>query len=206
MKIILFFLVLFGAGLAWANELKGIESGFSLNNIDTYDKSLLEDRVKLSEISSLNPKKNLDAVIFFESEYSLEEVVTSDIVKNLKVKGFRHGNSEYSGGYRVKKEETLIEAVENYRSDHVRFLQRDEENMRAILESSYDDTQVRDAASARLKSVVGRQADYLKKGLKVIGLEVNASSRALMDLWNYSAYRVRTIKLKESVPVPNKFD
>lgn len=207
MKIVSYlFLILSWSGLALAQESAGIESSFSMKSIDDYEQTLLEDRVELSKMSSVSPQKNLKAVVFFENGYALDSLLSSDIVERLNVTGFRHGDSERSGGYKLREGESLSEAIESYRVDHIKFLQRDESNMRSIMASSSDDQQVKDAASARLRSVVRRQSDYLKNGMRVVGLEVDASSRGLIEIWDDKNYNIRTIKIKESLPVPNKFD
>jgi hypothetical protein len=200
------FLFLVVPVFSYAEMSGGIPSGFEIERLEEFERSLSEEKSQLRKFSRLYPDKEIEAVIFFKNERDLEGVVSSDYSEKFKVVGFRHGNKNYSGGYNLKDGESLSEAIESYRRDHIKFLQEDEKNMRIIADESDGDAQIKNAASARLRSIVGRQDDYIKNGLRIVGLEVKGKPKGLIDLWESGSHNVRAIKVKESQPIPNKFD
>lgn len=191
---------------SYAEINRGIPSGFEIERLEEFERSLSEEKSKLIKFSRLSPDKKIEAVIFFKNERDLEGVVSSDFSDKFKIVGFRHGNANYSGGYNLKDGESLSGAIESYRRDHIKFLQEDEKNMRLIADESDDDVHIKNAASARLRSIVGRQDDYLRNGLRIVGVEVKGEPGSLIDLWENSSKNVREIKVKERQPIPNKFD
>ncbi|MFC4257634.1 hypothetical protein ACFOZ5_01170 [Marinobacter lacisalsi] len=189
-----------------ATEVRNINSPFSAESLEQKENTIIEARSKLSRIVSTMPDKRYKAVAFFERDMQVEEAIESIKSQDITITGFRHGTPDNSGGYMMGENETIEEALANYRRDHVLFLERDAEFSQSVLNDPQSDADVKRAMSARLRKIHLRQADYVDRGLRIIGLEVSGASAELSKAWNSNPNSIRVLELVDGKPVPNKFD
>lgn len=75
-----------------------------------------------SQIVQETPNRVISTATFFSHSIAPEQLISKIAVANLKLKTFRHGNNEYSGGYVLRPGESYDQAVSNYRKMHLAFL------------------------------------------------------------------------------------
>ncbi len=141
------------------------------------------------------PNKTVGVVVFFTNDMPLERVYNSVQNSLLEVKGFRHGTQSYSGGYTLKPDETLVEAIENYRRDHLFFLQKRSEIDSKIL-ASETDADLRKAITSHRNEAKQMKQDFDEKGIRVIAIELHGKAKDIQDFKKKNSF-VRVVELKE---------
>ena len=160
----------------------------------------------LSTMASSTPKKVIEATAFFANDMKIEQALSLTQKYNLKLKGFRHGTPDYSGGYIFDESERAEEAVKNYLRDHEFFLKLDIENTERMIKEAGSDRDIETALSARLRSVIQRQEDYAKFGVRVIGLDLEGEASELNRLWDEDLGSIRVIDVNDQGrSTPNTF-
>ena len=102
---------------------------------------------------------------------------------DLDVIGFRHGDSSYSGGYKLQSNENIDDAIQTYEREHQFMLKQDLKSLRSMMKSSKGDRDIQQAIYARMKAVEQRQIDFTTYGMRLIGLEVKGQPVEMMRLW-----------------------
>ncbi len=128
-----------------------------------------------SRIVQETPNKVISTATFFSHSITPEQLVSKIEGTNLKLKSFRHGNNEYSGGYELQQGEPYNEAVLNYRKMHAEFLKN---------------------VGHELSNPAG-EAD-----LQIIGADIEGEAIDLQSFRQKNAF-VRVIETAEKQPQPN---
>jgi hypothetical protein len=151
---------------------------------------------RFKKLVSKTPDMIVDAAIFFTNDMSLEQLRMYLQHPGFQVKGFRHGTPSYAGGYTLLQGETLDQAIESYRRDHLAFLRQ-----RMVLEDRMTATeQNREAREALLphrKEAEQMIADFDKNGVRVIAIEARGKAKEIADFKEKVTF-VRVIELTDA--------
>jgi len=169
------------------------------------EKRVNEANILFSEKVSQAPLETIKVVAHFRNSNTAKQIV--DIVGryNLTVTGFRHGNSKYSGGYTLKPNETVQEAIRQYLSDHDLFMKRDYKLTKKYLSETTgnEDPQLAVALNSRLSDIQQRQLESSLNGLQIVGLELLGSALALNEFRKDNNF-VRVMEIsKKGIPQPS---
>ncbi len=176
------------------------------NSVAAVHKHINDANHRFSEIVSSSPEKEIDVNVFFYNAVTLEQALHNVKVYQVRVKGFRHGTPENSGGYNIKDGESVEEATKQYRRDHEFFIKQDLIYIKKMMADQENDEVMRTALAARRKAVLQRQDDYAKNGLRIIGIEMQGKAKEIDHFRRNNTGTVRVIEVKEKgLPQPNMF-
>ncbi len=136
---------------------------------------------KFAELVSQAPDESVKVVAHFTNSTTIDQIASIVSNRNLTVIGFRHRDGQGSGGYTLKPNETVEQALAQYRRDHALFMQREYEMVQRLSEttSTGEDPQETMALSMRLSDVQRRQFQFKARGLQIIGLELEGPAIAI---------------------------
>lgn len=142
------------------------------------------------------PFSVIKATAYFDRRIPVENAPEILRGKNLALKGFRHGDKSESGGYILRNNESLDEAIQNYRVEYGRLLDRRVEMMRRLLQktSALDTADLLQAARTQLESVQRKKAHLSVAGLQIIGVELEGSAYE-MQKFRDNVSLVRAVEL-----------
>lgn len=168
----------------------------------TFGISPVETRIaqaneSFEQILKNSPEKEVRVAVFFTNDLSLEEVRVAITRSVFALKGFRHGTQSYSGGYSLRKGETLDEAIVNYRRDYLFFLQKRMETEDKMLTTETNED-LRNAIITHRKEADQMKADFEKNGIRIIGIEVAGRAHNINEFKEQNSF-VRVIELHENV-------
>lgn len=168
--------------------------------VTSYSASSAEERILLAherfnQVLQKTPDKVIEATVFFTNDITLENLRTELQNVPLKVKGFRHGTQSYSGGYSLNLNETLDEAVENYRRDHALFIEK-RMGIEDNLLSTETDEGLRLALIKHRKEAEQMKQDFDERGLRIVGVELHGKARDIQNFKDEHGF-VRVIEVVE---------
>lgn len=153
-------------------------------------------KTQFQDVLAKTPEKEIRVAAFFTNDMTLENV--RDALRNssnIVLKGFRHGTQSYAGGYNLKPNETVDEAIVNYRRDHLFFLEKRME-VEVQMSSSATDGNLQKAIVAHNKEAEQMKADFEEKGLRIIGIELSGKAKHIKDFMDGNSF-VRVVELQE---------
>lgn len=150
---------------------------------------------RFNQVLQKTPDKIIDVIAFFTNDITLENLRTELQNVPLKVKGFRHGTQSYSGGYSLNLNETLDEAIENYRRDHVLFTEK-RMDIEDNLLSTETDEGLRLAFVKYRKEAEQMKQDFEERGLRIIGVELYGKAKDIQNFKDEHGF-VRVIEVVE---------
>lgn len=168
--------------------------------ITSYSASPVEERILLAhelfgQVLKNTPDKVIEVVVFFTNDITLENLHAEVRGKLFKVKGFRHGTQSYGGGYSFDTNETVDEAVENYRRDHAFFIEKRIEIVDSLLSKETDES-LRLALTKHRKEAEQMKQDFDERGLRIIGVELHGKARDIQNFKDEHSF-VRVIEVVE---------
>ncbi len=147
------------------------------------------------------PNESVAVAVFFTNDLALENLRMSLNYTPLKVIDFRHGTQSYSGGYTLKKGETIDQAIINYRHDHLFFIRDNLARTNKLIANETND-ELRKALEVNRKQAEQMQIDYQEKGIRVIGIGLYGTAKNISDFKERNSF-VHVVELKErGVPQP----
>lgn len=168
--------------------------------IASYSASSTEERILLAhdrfnQVLKKTPDKVIEVTAFFTNDITLDNLRIELQKVPLEIKGFRHGTQSYGGGYSLGANETLDEAVENYRRDHALFIEK-RMGIEDNLLSTETDEGLRLALIKHRKEVEQMKQDFDERGLRIIGVELHGKARDIQNFKDEHGF-VRVIEVVE---------
>lgn len=168
--------------------------------IASYSASSIEERILLAhdrfnQVLKKTPDKVIEVTAFFTNDITLDNLRIELQKVPLEIKGFRHGTQSYGGGYSLGANETLDEAVENYRRDHALFIEK-RMGIEDNLLSTETDEGLRLALIKHRKEAEQMKQDFDERGLRIIGVELHGKARDIQNFKDEHGF-VRVIEVVE---------
>ena len=168
--------------------------------IASYSASSTEERILLAhdrfnQVLKKTPDKVIEVTAFFTNDITLDNLRIELQKVPLEIKGFRHGTQSYGGGYSLGVNETLDEAVENYRRDHALFIEK-RMGIEDNLLSTETDEGLRLALIKHRKEAEQMKQDFDERGLRIIGIELHGKARDIQNFKDEHGF-VRVIEVVE---------
>lgn len=168
--------------------------------IASYSASSIEERILLAhdrfnQVLKKTPDKVIEVTAFFTNDITLDNLRIELQKVPLEIKGFRHGAQSYGGGYSLGANETLDEAVENYRRDHALFIEK-RMGIEDNLLSTETDEGLRLALIKHRKEAEQMKQDFDERGLRIIGVELHGKARDIQNFKDEHGF-VRVIEVVE---------
>lgn len=168
--------------------------------IASYSASSTEERILLAhdrfnQVLKKTPDKVIEVTAFFTNDITLDNLRIELQKVPLEIKGFRHGTQSYGGGYSLGANETLDEAVENYRRDHALFIEK-RMGIEDNLLSTETDEGLRLALIKHRKEAEQMKQDFDERGLRIIGVELHGKARDIQNFKDEHGF-VRVIEVVE---------
>lgn len=166
----------------------------------SYATSSVEERIlsaheRFDQVLKKTPDKVIEVTAFFTNDVTLENLRMELQKVPLKVKGFRHGTQSYSGGYSLSTNETVDEAIENYRRDHTLFIEKRMDIEDDLLSTEIDEG-LRLALVRHRKKAEQMKHDFDEKGLRIIGVELRGKIKDIKNFKDKHGF-VRVIEVTE---------
>lgn len=139
---------------------------------------------KFAELLAQSPSKNVNTIIHFRNSTTLNQIATKISRYNLGITGFRFSDSQGgSGGYTLKQNETVAQAIKQFKLDRALFMKRDYNLTKKILSNlsktrSAEDPQISVALSNRLSNIQQMQVQFKTRGLQIVGVELKGTVSA----------------------------
>lgn len=168
--------------------------------IASYSASSTEERILLAhdrfnQVLKKTPDKVIEVTAFFTNDITLDNLRIELQKVPLEIKGFRHGTQSYGGGYSLGANETLDEAVENYRRDHALFIEK-RMGIEDNLLSTETDEGLLLALIKHRKEAEQMKQDFDERGLRIIGVELHGKARDIQNFKDEHGF-VRVIEVVE---------